>query len=114
MKVGRAAGVVGGVVIIGGLLVALLYGLRVPAVQAFIDPAGESVAMLWDALRGLDYSVPITPAAANGWAAVAIAAVAFTATTILVPVARQGRGLVLSALLWATVGLLLYSPGLVR
>lgn len=111
MKLGRLAGWIGGAVIIGLLVLALLYGLQTPAIVDVLDPLGQSLANAGDAARGLDLPSLATPAAGDPGLSAGVALAGFAVTTILVPVARSGRGLVVSAVLWTLVGLVLYAPG---
>lgn len=112
MKLGRLAGIIGGIFLLALLALAILYGLRVPAVQAVVQPLGTAVGNTVDAFRSYDWPSLRTPAAGNAGLSVGIALAGFAVTTILVPVARQGRGLVVSAVLWTVVGVLLFAPGL--
>ena len=108
----RTAGIVGGLLLLAVVGLTVLYGLRVPAVQAVLQPLGDAIGAAVDGFRGYDWPSLTTGVAGNGGLAAGIALAGFALTTILVPPARQGRGLVISAVAWTLVGVLLFAPGL--
>jgi hypothetical protein len=111
VKLGRLAGLIGGVFVLALVALVVLYGLQVPAVRAVLDPIGTALANLVQGFRGYNWPSLRTPASGNAVWAVGIALLGFTATTLLVTPARTGRGVIFTLLAWVLVGFGLYVAG---
>jgi hypothetical protein len=104
---------IGGALLLAGLAVAVIIGFQTPTGRSFWDgiwQAGSTVvSFIGDQIARLGG----TPIAGNLGAAVAVAAVAFVITLMLVPGLRAGRGFAIMAVAFTALAFVLYNPTVV-
>jgi hypothetical protein len=104
---------IGGALLLAGLAVAVIIGFQTPTGRRFWDgiwQAGSTVVtFIGDQIARLSG----TPIAGNAAAAVAVAAIAFVVTLMLVPALRGGRAFAILAVVFTALAFLLYNPSVV-
>ena len=104
---------IGGALLLAGLAVAVIIGFQTPTGRAFWDGIWQAGATVVRFVGDQVARLGGTPIAGNLGAAVAVAAIAFVLTLMLVPGLRAGRGFAIMAVLFTALAFVLYNPSVI-
>ena len=104
---------IGGALLLAGLAVAVIIGFQTPTGRSFWDGIWQAGSTVVSFIGDQFARLGGTPIAGNLGAAVAVSAVAFVITLMLVPGLRVGRGFAILAVLFTALAFVLYNPAVI-